>query len=632
MKIQAKLFIILMLFLGFMVVSKLESYADSSSNIPYVDIVKAEVERRLPEEYDSYCFVNQYNSTNDYNYYSIVYYNSDSSIVSTSDGYYVFSANLLSDVKSCQFWSCCYSRSDRDFSYFKLSMTDNFLSPTNGNYYVRDLNRYFSRYVECVSNRVIYSSNATQESLIGKFYDDLSFIDGGVGADKINLYELNLTDLDYNDQVHKFNLATYTNSVSYDEIMEYYNKDYPYAIFVTDYTRILTYDNEQSMNFQQGAYLLSGYIDFLVNEKAFFYYSNYHNRIMSRSGTFIDQSPSRYRVRFSFKAVYSEDTSDPMYIDWTVSNGDLLYTTLLDDFDYIYFVGSNYTIYYAEEKRGGKFKDLTNDIRKLGYLNHKEHGKVLDSSLMDERFYFVHDFNFTGGVTHHQYLSNPSYEDDRFNLIGQIYNDYGISDVKKDGSNGNSDVNSNNIRDSQFKQGDVTDTTTNEQDENATGNFFGPMNNKDLDDSNWGILDYLSYFFHQLLGINNNSNQSSKDISNSINTISDKFSFSNNIINNANEIKDYIINTQETHKYYLNINHKYLSGNVCIIDLSWYEPYKPTVDAFICAFAYLAFTWHIFCKIPELIRGASATSYVSDIQAYSQTGFGRSSSIHKGGF
>ena len=38
---------------------------------------------------------------------------------------------------------------------------------------------------------------------------------------------------------------------------------------------------------------------------------------------------------------------------------------------------------------------------------------------------------------------------------------------------------SNNIRDSQFKQGDVTDGMTNDEAKNFTGHIFGPENYKD---------------------------------------------------------------------------------------------------------------------------------------------------------
>lgn len=335
-----------------------------------------------------------------------------------------------------------------------------------------------------------------------------------------------------------------------------------------------------------------------------------------------------YCERYFFNAVYSEDTNDPDYIVWgDLNNGELVFTDFLDDFDYAYFVGSNQTIYYAEEKNNGKFKNLTNDIRKLGYLNRKEGGNVLDTSLMDERAYYIHNFNFSGGVVHNLYLNSPTYSGDSQDLLNKITitdNKYG---VKQDGSNGNSYTNSDDIRDSQFNRGDVTDDTSNEEAKNHTGNNFGALDNKDLDDSNWGILDYLSYWFNQ---DKDNNNEVSGTVNSAVSTVTDKFSFKDNMINNANEIKDFISSTQATHKYYLNINHKYLSGNICIIDLSWYEPYKPTVDAFICAFAYLAFIWHMFCNIPSLIRGSSAGSYVSDISAYAHTGSGRSSSIHKG--
>ncbi len=445
-------------------------------------------------------------------------------------------------------------------------------------------------------------------------------------VDKLNLYELNLTDLDYNNQVHQFNLAMYTNSVCYDDVMNRYNSDCPYAIFVTDYTRVLTYDSESNMSLQRGAYLLSGYIDYLITDKSFFYYSNHYNRFMTRSGTFLESGFHSYKERYYFNAVYSEDTNDPDYIVWGgLNNGELVYTDFLDDFDYAYFVGSNQTIYYAEEKNNGKFKGLTNDIRKLGYLNRKEGGNVLDTSLMDERSYYIHNFNFSGGVVHNLYLNSPTYGKDSQDLLNKITitdNKYG---VKQDGSNGNSYTSSEDIRDSQFNQGDVTDDTTNEEAKKQTGNNFGALDNKDLDDSNWGVLDYLSYWFNQ---DKDNNKEISGTVNSAVDTVTDKFSFKDNLISNANEIRDFIVNTQATHKYYLNINHKYLSGNICIIDLSWYEPYKPTVDAFICAFAYLAFMWHMFKILPSLISGASAGSYVSEISTYSHTGDGRSANIH----
>ncbi len=141
-------------------------------------------------------------------------------------------------------------------------------------------------------------------------------------------------------------------------------------------------------------------------------------------------------------------------------------------------------------------------------------------------------------------------------------------------------------------------------------------------------MDFLRNIYNALIGGGDDTSNATNGITGVVGSVQDKFAFKDNIVNNANEIKDYIVNTQSTHKYYLNINHKYLSGRVCVIDLSWYEPYKATVDAFICAFAYLAFIWKMFCSIPSLISGASASSYLNEISTYHTTGQGRSASIH----
>lgn len=509
MKIQAKLFIILMLFLGIMLVSKLESYADSSSNIPYVDIVKAEVERRLPEEYDSYCFVNQYNSTNDYNYYSIVYYNSDSSIVSTSDGYYVFSANLLSDVKICQFWSCCYSRSDRDFSYFKFTMTDNFLSPTNGNYYVRDLNRYFSGYVECVSNRVIYSSNATQESLINKFYDDLSFIDGGVEGDKINLYQLNLTDKNFNNTTHTFTLNTTEEDIYYEELTNLINSHKNYCLYLTDYSRLLTYENPKlTSNLVSGSYLLSGYIDFLVSENAYFYFSPHYNRVKSSSGDYISGTVTDKAKRFFFTLVYSDD-SDSTYFSISKDNGSLWALSdtvndgnstsdLLEDIKNSYFIGSNQTIYYAKEDNNYILDGLTNSIYYKGCSDSVYYQKYGNSTMKtrgDDSYSY--NFSFSGGGVRYFYLNDYTFEDDISNMNQSLNDKKENSTVIIDTSEGKSQLIPADNTTYTYIYNYVTNETESAEDEKHIETERNPfISDSNTDDTTgWSIWDFLKGIF-----------------------------------------------------------------------------------------------------------------------------------------
>ena len=487
------------------------------------------------------------------------------------------------------------------------------------------------------SGWVKYSSHDSSSSFyMGSYYDvvycnkDLWFREGEnkgywinfqtqtpeIEPDKLNLFELNMVDLDDNRKKHKFNLCTYTNSDCYDELMNYYNNDYRYSIYLTDYERILTYQNYDDDNsFLYGSYVISGYIDFLITEKSFFYYSKYYNQVLSDSGnSFLDKDIENYTKRFYFKLTYSDDSNDPHANIWT-DNGNLYKIDYLESFEDRYFVGSSQTIYYSVESSKGNFQSLSKNIYYLGYLN-PTGGKTRDIS--DTPFY-VYNFDYAGGSTELYIVNQTDYNYDemiksRYDNWEKYYDDWTIV---TDGSTGGSYIQGNDFTSSTFPEGSVTDNTDVADDESYIGEIRTSSDDTDSIDKNK----------------ENESNIADGSIfSNLINTIKDKFNFSNNIVNNANEIKDFLSNTQETHKYYLNINSKYLSGNICIIDLSWYEPYKPTVDAFILAFAYLAFIWHMFCRLPNIISGASASSYLSDIVAYKNTGFGRSSNIHKGGF
>lgn len=97
-----------------------------------------------------------------------------------------------------------------------------------------------------------------------------------------------------------------------------------------------------------------------------------------------------------------------------------------------------------------------------------------------------------------------------------------------------------------------------------------------------------------------------------------------------------ITDTESLPKYSINVNSKWYTGVLTIVDLSWYAPYKELGDNVICIFAYLAFLWNIFIRLPDIIQGAGASSYAGDmagdIRAYNATGFGRSKSIKKRGF
>lgn len=123
-------------------------------------------------------------------------------------------------------------------------------------------------------------------------------------------------------------------------------------------------------------------------------------------------------------------------------------------------------------------------------------------------------------------------------------------------------------------------------------------------------------------------------INSNVSSIKDKFNFINNVKKNVDDMSSVITDEKNTPKLAINIKSKYYSGSINVVDLSWYAPYKEYGDSIICMFCYLSFLWNIFKRLPDIIQGAGAGSYsvymAGDIQAYKNTGFGRSSSIQKG--
>lgn len=59
-----------------------------------------------------------------------------------------------------------------------------------------------------------------------------------------------------------------------------------------------------------------------------------------------------------------------------------------------------------------------------------------------------------------------------------------------------------------------------------------------------------------------------------------------------------------------NANSKYnYGGKVAYIDLSFYAPYKPTVDKIILAISYIFFFMAMYKNIPSIINGTSAVTH-----------------------
>lgn len=651
MNIKTKFLIIFILFFAFVVFNNSDSLAFSQTytGMNFTNpknkktITNITLSLNIADEY----FVNFDNiyayclpSNNGYLQINIVIGNGSIKDVNENGSRLVFGINPYDPVKYCL---RAFIRGDA-FNLSELSdnscisLTVPYEAPKDSEYgiiepaigSVYDFNqtyRFFSTCDISSKNGVFYEKNLDYNPVIP------------VEPDKLNLFELNLKDLDYNNQEHLFNICTYTDSPYYDELMGYYNGNSQYFIYMTDYQRVMTYEERENDNsYKYGSYLISGYIDFLIDEDAYAFYYPPTEEIRYRKSTWWTyqntsekqkySDVSDFVKRFYFKLVYSEDTNDPhatIYED----NGALKYETELSEPEWIYFIGGSTNIRYAKYHKflwviPTNVMTLSDKYYYTGYLG--EDGKREEE--VDDIPFYRYNFDFSGGTTKTFFTSDPTYEQDIMNTYDDLMLDYLERDIQQDTSEGASYKQGQGYATSTFDYGQVTDDSTPEED----AQYFGQIltaNNSSVDyTSDWTILDYLKNIYYALTGKGGDTS----NITKSTDTLKNKFNFSNNIINNANEIKDFVANTQETHKYYLNINHKYLNGQVCVIDLSWYAPYKETVDAFICAFAYLAFIWHMFCILPSLISGASAGSYASDIQAYKETGFGRSSNIHKGGF
>lgn len=125
-------------------------------------------------------------------------------------------------------------------------------------------------------------------------------------------------------------------------------------------------------------------------------------------------------------------------------------------------------------------------------------------------------------------------------------------------------------------------------------------------EGNSALSDYIN---SQKPDYNGSSNQGSDTISGGFNNVYGNFGFAEDVKKNVNGMVDVITNTSEAPKFQINVNSKYYKGTLTIVDLSWYAPYKEMGDNVICIFAYLGFLWRIFIRLPDIIRGAGATSY-----------------------
>lgn len=92
-------------------------------------------------------------------------------------------------------------------------------------------------------------------------------------------------------------------------------------------------------------------------------------------------------------------------------------------------------------------------------------------------------------------------------------------------------------------------------------------------------------------------------------TVNEKFGFIDSIKIAISDIQDMIENIENgTSEFNLDIESDYYEGEVTILDLAWYVPFKPYGDLIFTGFAYVFFVWRLYKSIPNIINGVASTT------------------------
>lgn len=122
---------------------------------------------------------------------------------------------------------------------------------------------------------------------------------------------------------------------------------------------------------------------------------------------------------------------------------------------------------------------------------------------------------------------------------------------------------------------------------------------------------------------------SEDSINNLVDTVKEKFRFVDTIKNTITTIQDMFEGTESLPVIKITLpENKWFNGQVVVMDLSWYAPYKTYGDTIISAFIYIFFIWRIYISLASIISGTGGAindlpQQVGDIQ------LGKRSSITK---
>ncbi len=102
-----------------------------------------------------------------------------------------------------------------------------------------------------------------------------------------------------------------------------------------------------------------------------------------------------------------------------------------------------------------------------------------------------------------------------------------------------------------------------------------------------------------------------------IGALRERFSFFESIVDTVQVFKNFFENNDFTEPPVVTVNlNNADSGtdyglNAKALDMAWYEPYKPSVDAILSSMLWVVFIWNVFRDLPGIISGASGGAYAA---------------------
>lgn len=100
--------------------------------------------------------------------------------------------------------------------------------------------------------------------------------------------------------------------------------------------------------------------------------------------------------------------------------------------------------------------------------------------------------------------------------------------------------------------------------------------------------------------------QSSVD--NLVNSVTSKFGFVDSLNTGISQIQSMLQNNTNLPVFTLNLpQNDWYNGEVTILDLNWYAPYKQYGDIVIAAFIYVFFAWRMYIKLSDIINGVGGS-------------------------